>query len=67
MYTCYFKDLSKYDKRCEPISGTVFVFDNEKEWDAFIANSARATLTNRATLAVIVYGFSDEATNAYSL
>jgi len=55
MHTCYFKDLTRYDKRCEPVPGTVFAFDSEKEWDAFIANSARGTLTNRAKLAVIVY------------
>ena len=64
MYTCYFKDLTKYDKRCEPVPGTVFVFDNEKEWYAFIATTDQGTLTNKAKLAVIIYGLSDEATNA---
>ena len=63
MRTYYFKDLAQYDKRCEPIPGTVFVFDNEKEWDAFIANSARGTLTNKATGTAIVYDNSTEVTN----
>ena len=54
-HTCYFKDLTKYDKRLQPLPGSVLVFNSEKEWEDFISDSAPDTLTNRGHLTVIVY------------
>ena len=63
MHTCYFKDLTKYDKRFQSVPGFVFVFDNDKEWESFIANSTPGTLTNRGNLTVIVYDSFPESTD----